>query len=166
MIKCRFLLPVMGLLGGLALNGCLPKATPSPDTMATAVAEAAFRLLTQTAAASSPTPRPPTPTMTPSYTDTPTAEPTSTVQFRYPMTVNFASCGLGGPEPQFAHETSVKKGKGVELLGIGSIDGYLVIRDPYFHRPCWMKVTDLKIFDGTDMSQYPVMTPGVPPQGQ
>lgn len=157
----------MGVLAALALAGCLPKPTPSADFVATAVAEAAFHLLTETAAASSPTPLPPTLTLTPSFTDTPTPEPTSTVPYRWPMTLTYASCGLGGPEASgYAHEVSVKKGRWIELLGIGSIDGYLVIRDPSFHRPCWMKATDIKIFDGTDMSKFPVMTPGVPPQGQ
>jgi hypothetical protein len=52
------------------------------------------------------------------------------------------------------------------LLGVGSIDGWYVIRDPYFHRPCWIQQADLKIFPGTDLSTYPVMTPGVPAIGQ
>jgi hypothetical protein len=83
-----------------------------------------------------------------------------------PQTINYATCGLGGPEPEYTHETSVKKGKGVELLGVGSLPGYVVIRDPYFHRPCWMAIADLKFFPGTDLATYPVMTPGVPLAGQ
>ena len=154
-------LVILGTMGGCAGN-----PAPPVDGVGTAVAQAAADLLTATAAAASPTLPPPTATAAPVTTDTPTAEPTSSEPPRMPQTVNFASCGLGGPEPQYEHETSIKKGKGVELLGIGSIDGWYIIRDPYFHRPCWMRAADLKIFDGTDLSQYPVMTPGVPAMGQ
>jgi hypothetical protein len=155
----------IGIAAILVATACLPKATPSPATLETAVAQAAFDLLTQTASAASPTPPPPTVTPTPISTDTPTSEPTSAEPPRLPQTITYASCGLGGPEPEYTHETSVKKGKGVELLGVGSLPGYVVIRDPYFHRPCWMAMADLKIFPGTDLGTYPVMTPGVPLAG-
>jgi hypothetical protein len=158
-----FVLMITGLLPVLVV-ACAGESAPKVDTVATAVAQAASDLLTQTAAAASPTSPPPTLTATPSPTAAPS--PTETPEFRRPQTVTFASCGLGGPEPAYEHETSVAKGKGVELLGIGSIAGYYVIRDPYFHRPCWMRATDLKIFPGTDLSQYPVMTPGIPQAGQ
>jgi hypothetical protein len=83
------------------------------------------------------------------------------------MTVTFASCGLGGPESSgYAHEVNTKQGRAVDVLGRGSIDGYLVIRDWKFQRPCWIKTSDLKIFPGIDWSKYPVMTPGVPGMGQ
>jgi hypothetical protein len=150
----------------VAVTACTANVTPPVDSMGTAVAQAAADLLTTTAAAASPTLPPPTVTATAASTDTPTPEPTSEDAGRMPMTLTFASCGLGGPEPQYGHETSIKKGKGVELLGVGSIDGWYVIRDPYFHRPCWISTADLKIFEGTDLSQYPVMTPGVPAMGQ
>jgi hypothetical protein len=161
-----FELAVLGLVIVIAISGCAGPSTPSVDHAATAVAQAAADLLTATAAAASPTLLPPTVTLTPTATETPTVEPTSSEPPRMPLTVNFASCGLGGPEPQYEHETSIKKGKGVELLGVGSIAGYYVVRDPYFHRPCWVLATDLKIFEGTDLSRYPVMTPGVPAMGQ
>jgi hypothetical protein len=154
-----FLLPV------LLVTACQPKATPGVDTLASTVAQAAFDLLTQTAAAVSPTPPPPTPTLTPIPTETPTSEPTSDAPPRLPQTVNFAGCWFG-PGPTFQHETNIKKGKGVELLGVGSVPGWWIIRDPYFHRPCWIQAVDLKIFPGTDTSTLPVMTPGVPGMGQ
>jgi len=156
----------IGLTAVLLATACQPKATPSPGVLETAVAQAAFDLLTQTAAAASPTPPPPTSTQTPSATDTPTEEPTSEEGPRLPQTIIYATCGLGGPEPEYTHETSVKKGKGVDLLGVGSLPGYVVIRDPYFHRPCWMAIADLKFFPGTDLTTYPIMTPGIPLAGQ
>jgi hypothetical protein len=158
---------VLGLLvSGTGAAACAPAPTATVDIMGSAVAEVANSLLTQTAAAASPTPPPSTPTPIASPTEPPTATSTSGDPPRRPQTVTFASCGLGGPEPQYEHETSINKGKGVELLGIGSIQGWYVIRDPYFHRPCWIQATDLKIFPGTDLTSYPVMTPGVPAMGQ
>lgn len=153
---------LMGLVAGLALAGCGPKPTPSSDIMASAVAEVAFGLLTETAAAASSTP-----TATPKVTPTEAATETPTDEPRMPMTVTFASCGLGGPESSgYAHEVNTKQGRAVDVLGRGSIDGYVVIRDWKFQRPCWIRIADLKIFPGIDWSKYPVMTPGVPSAGQ
>jgi hypothetical protein len=144
-------------------TACAPKATPPPvDVMATTVAQMAFDLLTQTAAAASPTP---TVTLTPSPTETETITPTSSEPPRRPQTVNFAGCWFG-PGPSFTLESNISKGKAVDLLGIGNVPGWYIIRNPYFHRPCWIQESDLKIFEGTDLSKYPVMTPGVPLMGQ
>jgi hypothetical protein len=165
-MRTRNLCLCLASLGLISLTACAPKPAATTDVVGTAVAQAAFDLLTQTAAAASPTPLPPTITPTQSPTPAPTLTPTSSGPPKRPQTLTFASCGLGGPEPQYAHETSISKGKGVELLGIGSIQGWYVIRDPYFHRPCWIAAADLKIFPGTDLSTYPIMTPGVPPMGQ
>lgn len=156
------LMPCLVLL--LSTAACGPAPTPKVDSVATAVAQAAADLLTGTAAAASPTPLP-TFTLTPTPTETPTETPT-TPPFRRPQTIIFASCGLGGPEPEYPHETNIKQGKGLELLGVGSIPGYFVVRDPYFHRPCWIRIADLKVFPGTDLTKYPVMTPGIPVLGQ
>jgi hypothetical protein len=157
---------VIGLAALLIVTACQSKApTPSVDAMATAVAQAASVLLTQTAAAASPTPPPPTVTITPSPTETETVTPTLSGPPRLPQTVNFAGCYFG-PGPSFTLESNISKGKGVELLGVGSVPGWYIIRNPYFHRPCWISVNDLKIFPGTDPSTFPVMTPGEPLMGQ
>jgi len=153
-------------LAALIAVACSPPATPQVDAVATAVAQAAFDLLTQTAAAASPTAVPPTVTQTPSPTGTPTLTPTSSEPPRRPQTVNFAACWLGGPGTPNALDSNVKKGKAVDLLGLGNATGWYVIRNPYFHRPCWILATDLKIFPETDLSTYPVMTPGIPLMGQ
>jgi hypothetical protein len=127
--------------------------------MATAVAQVAFGLLTQTAAAASPTPAV---TLTPNSTETPTeVSPTSEDFGRMPMTLSYAACWFG-PGSGYDLDSNISKGKGVELLGIGNVPGWYVIRNPYFHSPCWIRATDLRIFDGTDLTKYPVMKPGGP----
>ena len=155
------------VLIGTACQG--QAATPPVDTMATAVAQVAFGLLTQTevaaaatAAAATPTPPPPTITITPSATATVAAVLNQSGQPKLPQTITQgASCWLGGPN--VVHETNLNKGKGVQLLGVGSVPGWYIIRDPYFHRPCWISANDLKVFPGTDLSKVPVMTPGGTP---
>jgi hypothetical protein len=144
-------------------------ATPPVNTMATAVAQVAFDMLSQTAAAAAataaaatPTPLPPTITTTPSPTETVAPVLNANGQPKLPQTITQgASCWLGGPN--VVHETNLNKGKGVELLGVGSVPGWYIIRDPYFHRPCWISENDLKVFPGTDLSKFPVMTPGGTP---
>ena len=165
-MKLRFLrLALIGSAAILMGTACQRSpAAPSADEMATAVAQAAFALMTQTAAASSPTPPPPTVTLTPSPTETETATPTDSGPPRLPQTINFAGCYFG-PGPSYTLESNISKGKGVQLLGVGSVPGWYIIRNPYFHRPCWISVNDLKIFPGTDPSTLPVMTPGEPLMG-
>jgi hypothetical protein len=133
--------------------------------MATAVAQAASVLLTQTASAASPTPPPPTLTLTPIPTDTETTTPTSSEPPRRPLVMVFAACYLGGPGAPWQLDSNISKGKGVELLGVGNTPGWYIIRNPYFHRPCWIEAANIKIFPTTDLTTYPVMTPGIPPMG-
>lgn len=142
----------------LAFTACVTQPTPPPvDAMATAVAQAASDLLTQTAAASSPTP-PPTDTLTPSPTDTATITPTSSPPKR-PVILKFTGCWFG-PGPTYVLESNISAGKKVDLLGIGSVPGWYIILNPYFHKPCWVQAADLEIDPATDLSTYPVMTPG------
>ncbi len=126
--------------------------------MSTAVAALAITFLTRTAAAASPTP---TVTSTPPPTETATPDFTATPEHRMPITVNFASC-FYGPGPTFTLESNINKGKRVELLGVGSQPGWYIIRNPYFHKPCWIAATDLQIDSGVNLADLPVMTPGAP----
>ena len=173
-MNIRFLrLSVIGLASILIGTACQPKAaTPQVDTMATTVAQVAYSLLTQTAvsaaatsAAATPTPHPPTITITPSPTETVVIPLNQSGLPKLPQTVNFAGCYFG-PGPSYTSESNISKGKGVQLLGVGSVPGWYIIRNPYFHRPCWISENDLKIFPGTDVTKLPVMTPGVPLMGQ
>ncbi len=166
-MKCHLGRVLSVALLGTLLAACAPKAAaPTGDQVATAVAQAAIDLMTQTAAAASPTPRPPTPTLTPSPTVVPTETPTSSGPPRRPQTVaDGVECWLGGPGAPYTLETHINHGKAVDLLGLGNTQGWYVIRDPYFHRPCWILATNLKFYQTPDPS-LPVMTPGVPGPGQ
>jgi hypothetical protein len=159
---------VIGLAALLVVTACQSKTpAPSADTVATAVAQAASVLLTQTAAASSPTPPPPTVTLTPSPTETVTLTPTLSGPPKLPQTLtDGVSCWLGGPGGTWPLDSHLDHGKGVQLLGVGSVPGWFIIRHPRFHNPCWILQTDLKVFPGTDVTILPVMTPGTPHMGQ
>jgi hypothetical protein len=155
----RFMYLIVLPAAAVLLASCASQATPPPvDAMGTAVAQAAYALMTQTAAAASPTP-PPTATFTPVPTDTPTLTPTSGPH--RPTVLNNAACWFG-PGPQYPLESHISTGKRVDLLGVGSVSGWYIIMNPYFHKPCWVQAEDLQIEPGTDLSQYPVMTPGAP----
>lgn len=147
--------------------GCAPKAAaPSADALATTVAQTALSLVQETAAAASSTPLP-TPTLTPSPTLEPSVTPTSSGPARRPQTIaDGVECWLGGPGAPYTLETHINHGKAVDILGLGNAPGWYVIRDPYFHRPCWILATDLKFFQTPDPNQLAVMTPGVPGPGQ
>src|SRR5512143_2782460 len=134
---------ILALLAG----ACAPKpAPPAPDEMSTAVAALAITFLTRTAAAASPTP---TITLTPPPTDTPTPDVTATPAHLQPIVVNFAGC-FYGPGPTYTLESNIKQGKRVELLGVGSQAGWYIIRNPYFHKPCWIAASDIQIDPGVN----------------
>lgn len=160
-MKLRFFpLTVIGLTAILIITACAPKATPIPvDAISTAAVEAVYALLTQTAAASSPTPPPPTLTLSPVPTETPTIEPTSSEPPKRPYLTTFASCWLGGPGPNNPLDSNINEKTRVDILGIGSVEGWYIIRNPYFHKPCWIEAVNLNIDPNMDLSQFPVMTP-------
>ncbi len=144
---------------------CAPRpATPAVDSLATAVAARAVEILAQTAAAASPTPLP-TSTPIPAPTNTPPPSATPTPEHSNPLVQNRTGCYFG-PGPTYILESNIDKGKRVELLGAGSQAGWYIIRNPYFHRPCWVAAADLKIDPGVNLDVLPIMTPGVPPIGQ
>lgn len=145
---------LFGILTILGAGACMPKGTPAVDTVGTAVAQAAFGLLTRTAAAASPTPLPPT--VTP--TSLPTGTPTVTPPPQQPRLIQFTGCWVG-PGPDYKLVSNISLGKDVDLLGIGSVPGWYIIRNPYFNSPCWVPASAIQIFPGTDISKLPVMTP-------
>lgn len=152
-------LTTVSLLLILLAAACAP-ATPPANSIATAVAAAAFNLMTQTAAAASPIPSP-TASLTPAPLDTPTPNATQTPAHSQPMVNTFAACYFGPGSP-YALESNISKGKRVELLGVGSVSGWYVIRNPYFHRPCWIAASQLDIDAGINTAALPIMTPGAP----
>ena len=161
-MKLRFLpLPMVGLAAILIVTACTPKATPTPvDTIGTMAAQLASDMLTQTVAAYSPTPPPPTVTLTPAFTETPTPEPTSSEPPKRPYLTTFASCWLGGPGAEYPLDSNINEKTRVDIVGIGSVEGWYIIRNPYFHKLCWIEAVNLNIDPKLDLTQYPLMTPG------
>lgn len=147
---------------------CAPKpATPNTeDIVATAAAQLVADILTQTAGAVTSTPAPPTETATPQFTDTP-AVPTEKPVLDPPAVIAFAPC-YKGPGENYTLISNIdpsirKKGRQVvTVLGIGSVPGWYIIRNPYFNNPCWIQAEFMSIDPRTDMSQFPVMTPPPP----
>jgi hypothetical protein len=155
-----FHLTVIGLAAILIASSCAPKATPPPvDTIGSLAAQLASDMLTQTVAAYSPTPPPPTITPTPSITDTPIPPPTSSEPPKRPVITEFTGCWRG-PGPSYVLISNISAKKYVEIIGKGSVPGWWVIRNPYFHNPCWVEVEHVKIDPNLDVSVFPVMTPG------
>lgn len=163
-MKSRFWpLLMIGLVVIIIISACTPKATPPPveDTIGTRAAQLASEMLTLTVAAYSPTPLPPTATLTPvPVTETPTAEPTSSEPPKRPYLITFASCWLGGPGAEYPLDSNINEKTRVDIIGIGSVEGWYIIRNPYFHKLCWIEGVNLNIDPNLDLSQLPVMTPG------
>ncbi len=140
-------------------TSCAPKATAEPvDIMGTAAQFAAV-MLTQTAGAHSPTPPPPTATLTPSFTETPTASPTKSEPPKRPVVIEFTGCWTG-PGPTYTLISNISEKKALTVLGVGADSGWLIVRNPYFHNPCWVEIAHLRIDPNMDFTVFPVMTPG------
>lgn len=156
----RFLFPLLfaalALLASACSNG---PATPTVDVVGTSVAGTASVMLAQTAAAASPTPLPPTETPVPTPTEvlpTETATPSGP-----PMAVanKKAACWFG-PGSSYPLESNISNTKKLELLGVGSVNGWYIVKNPYFYQPCWISADDVDIDPSVDISSLPVITPG------
>jgi len=152
----------------IILVACAPQveAVPTVDIAGTMAVDLAILMQTQTAMAIPPTPVVPTASATLSITETPTTSPpTEEVQRNPPYVVTFAACHTGpGESYKFISniDPSIRRnGKQVvEILGVGSEPGWVVIRNPYFNNPCWMREEYMEIGSHIVLSDYPVMTPG------
>jgi len=130
-----------------------PQPTPtSAESMATSIALGVIAARSQTAEA-----LPPSPTAT--ATQTPTPLPTFTgTPTQLPVVTNLAACWFG-PGPAYRMESSIKEGEVVELLGVGTVPGWYIIRNPYFQQPCWIQAENLSLDPAFDPSPYPLVTP-------
>ena len=151
------------LLTVTLLAACAPQAaTPTVDVVGTTAAQLAASMLTQTAGAVTATPLPPTETPTPAVTDTP-AVPTEKPQITPPRLIAQTGCWTG-PGDSYTLISNIELNqqgrKNVVILGMGSEPGWVVIRNPYFNNPCWVKLESMEIDPNMDMTQFPVMTPG------
>ncbi len=145
------------------LTACAPQAsTPTVDVVGTVAAQLASDMLTQTASAPTATPLPPSATPTLAITDTPTPTfPPS--QINPPRLIAKTGCwtGPGDTYTLISNiELNAKGRKNVIILGVGSVEGWIVIRNPYFNNPCWVPLSAMEIDPHTDLSAFPVMTPG------
>ena len=144
----------------LGLTVCSPQeAAPTPDTIGTVAAQLAYGIMTQTAAAASPTASPVTHTVTPVASETPTLTLTPSEPPAPPRLNKFASCWLGGPGQGYELDSNINQNRKVEIVGVGSVEGWYVIVNPYFHKHCWIAAEDLTIDPAMDLSWLPVMTP-------
>ncbi len=142
-------------LGLLALSAAcnLPKANTEAGQKATGIVETAAALLTGTAA-SLPTPVPATAAPLPTDTSVPTQVPTP----KPPTVISDALCWVG-PGSQYEVVSAIRTGTQVELLGQGSIAGWLVVRNPIYHDPCWIEASRVQIDSGYDLSGLKIFYP-------
>jgi len=163
-MKKYFLLSItLGLGAAIMMTSCASapvSPTPTVDVISTLAFMQVYAIQTQTALAASPTPSiTPTSTETPIPTETIIPEPTQPL--KRPWVTAFAPC-LKGPGPQYTHITNIAAKKYVTFVGVGSVPGWYVIRDPYFRNICWIEAIYLKLDPRMDVSTYPVMTPSNP----
>ena len=152
------ILTALGLATILLILACTPQGTqPAVDVAGTLAVQMASVMLTGTAGASSPTPLPATVTPAPSPTETPTVEPTKD-QIKRPTIRTFTGCYYG-PGLEYGLDSNISENKKVQLVGIGSVPGWYVIINPYFHKQCWVAAGDLEVDPAMDISWLPVMTP-------
>jgi len=150
----------------ITISACAPQATAAPvvDVVGTMAVEIAAEMETQTAGAHTPTPLPPTASATPSFTETPSSPPTETSAPNPPVVSVFAGC-YTGPGENYTLISNIdpsirKSGKQVvTILGVGSEPGWVIIRNPYFNNPCWIKLENIEIDPNYDLTKFPVMTP-------
>lgn len=149
----------------VTLAACAPQATAAPvDVVGTMAVEIAAVMQTQTAGAHTPTSPPPAASATVSFTETPSSPPTETPEPKPPAVVVFAGC-YSGPGENYTLISNIDPSirnsgrQRVTILGMGSEPGWVVIRNPYFNNPCWIRLENMEIGPQTDLSQYPVMTP-------
>lgn len=143
--------------------GAQAPATPTVDVVGTTAAQLAADMLTQTAAAVTPTPLPPPTEMSaPEFTEP--EVPTEKPPIDPPNVTTFAGCYMGPGENYTLVsniDPSIRKAgrQVVTVLGVGSVPGWYIIRNPYFNNPCWIKAENINIDPNMDLTQFPVMTP-------
>ena len=148
---------ILGIVLIGIVSACGPQATPPPvDAAATIAIQLMQEMLTQTASAASPTPLPATPTLL--STETLTPEPTENKPLKRTVIKVFTGCYYG-PGPEYTLDSNISPGKKVDIVGVGSVPGWYVIVNPYFHKQCWVNANDLEIDPARDLTTLPVMTP-------
>lgn len=157
MIKNKIVF-IFSLFGVLTLSACAnvpADAAPTMDVVGTTAAELARMMLTQTAGAVTPTPFPPTETPLPSFTETPTLEPTIAVT-AIPMISRDTGC-YDGPGTNRTLVTNIVVTEQVEVVGISSVPGWYVIRNPIYGSLCWVPQDALELAPDFDLTSLEVI---------
>ena len=143
----------IGILLFYMSTACNLQVAPAPvNSMATSIALGIIAARSQTAQA-----LPPSPTATATQTATPLPTATS-APTQQPVVINLASCWFG-PGRAYNLESNIKKGEIVELLAVGTVPGWYIIRNPYFQQPCWIQAENLSLDPAFNPSPFPMMTP-------
>jgi hypothetical protein len=147
---------------GVILGCTLPWTAGGANTSATMVVETMAALQTDLAASQTAavTPgAPPTLQSLPTFTPAPAATPT----FTNPVVKTATLCWTG-PGNAYPVVSGVKEGTAVELLGVGSKEGWFVIKNPTYNDRCWIQAKDLQLdpfFTTAGLQVYnPPPTPG------
>lgn len=165
-VDLRFRQVLSIFLAGVVIAACAPQAsTPTLDVVGTVAAQLAADMLTQTAAAPTSTPLSPTETQPPASTDAPPEPPTEPPVPKPPAVIVFAGCWTG-PGESYTLISNIDPGprgrRVVTILGVGSVEGWIIIRNPYFNNPCWIRIENMQIESTTHLYDYPIMTPPSP----
>ena len=75
---------------------------------------------------------------------TPTTNPPA------PYILNLTLCWIG-PGPEYEGVSSLEENTYVEVLGVGENSDYIVITNPRYNRPCWVKDSDIEL-DGLNVA--------------
>jgi len=75
-----------------------------------------------------------------------------------PKVVGPAPC-YTGPGPGYELTSNISDFKDVEMIGVGSVPGWYVIKNPYFYSACWIATENLKLEVDFNLSAYPTITP-------
>jgi uncharacterized protein YgiM (DUF1202 family) len=95
-----------------------------------------------------------TETPKPTSTSTNTLQPTP----QKPLVLKTTLCWVG-PGTKYEVVSGLKQGENVEVIGRGSIEGWLIIRNPTYHDPCWVQASDLQIDASFDINALQVYNP-------
>ena len=146
------------LILSLLAAGCnLPSGKSNVDATAVS-ATSAFATLgalrTAVAATLTAAPPPDTPTSAPVIPPPPVSSstPQNTV-------VTILALCWTGPGNVYPVVSSVKVGVSVELMGVGSIAGWYIIKNPTYHDPCWIEGKNLKIDPNYNLSTLKIYNP-------
>ncbi|HSR21600.1 MAG TPA: hypothetical protein VLL49_11855 [Anaerolineales bacterium] len=136
----RSLLAVASLV--LILACTLPWTAGGTDAAATMVVETVAALQTSLSASQTAVP----PATVPPTLPLPiaTAPPPATPTFSNPVVKTTALCWTG-PGSAYPVVSGIKQGIAVEVLGVGSKVGWLVVNNPTYRDPCWIEVDNLQL---------------------